>query len=262
VRGCDRHWACSWLRGTLVAGLLASGLSASALADPMSQGQMAAIMQMDDTASFGKVLFDRLEWRDADTKDGRAEWDGQAWYGGDYNKLWVKSEGTYVTGGSNRGARDADVEILWDRVVSRWWNVQVGGRQDVGPGQARTWAAIGIQGLAPQWFETEATFYVSDGGRTAARLKAQYDLLLTQRLVLQPLAEVNLYSHTDPQSEIGSGLSTLEIGARLRYELRREFAPYIGFVWLRHFGETTDFVRAAGGKADSLELALGLRVWF
>jgi len=112
-------------------------------------GQMADTMQMDDAAHFGKVLFDRLEWRDGDTNQGRAEWDGQAWYGGDYNKLWVKSEGTYVAKGSDKGVHDADVEILWNRVISRWWNVQVGGRQDFGPGQSRTWGAIGLQGLAP-----------------------------------------------------------------------------------------------------------------
>jgi copper resistance protein B len=250
------------MRVASIVGWVTFVLPAAVFADPMLHGKMAETMQMDDTALFGRVLFDRLEWRDGGGAQGaRAEWDGQAWYGGDYNRLWIKSEGTYVASGGDRGARDADVEVLWNRVISRWWNVQVGGRQDFGPGQSRTWGAIGLQGLAPQWFETEATFYVSDEGRTAARVKAQYDLLLTQRLVLQPLAEVNLYGRTDAQQQIGSGLSALEIGARLRYELRREFAPYIGFVWLRRFGKTADLVRAAGGKADDLELALGLRVW-
>jgi copper resistance protein B len=217
-------------------------------------------MEMDDSTLFGKVMFERLEWRDGDAGEARAAWDGQAWYGGDYDKLWIRSEGKYVADGNARGARDTDAEVLWNRVISRWWNGQLGIRQDFQPG--RTWVALGIEGLAPQWFETEATLYASDAARTAARLKAQYDLLLTQRLVLQPLVEVNLYGRPDPERQIGSGLSDLEFSARLRYELRREFAPYIGFVWLHRFGRTADLVRAAGWQASDLELTLGLRVWF
>jgi len=235
---------------------------AAATEDSMSYRHMADTMQMDDTARFGKVLFDQLEWRDGDTGEGRGTWDAQAWYGGDYDKLWVKSEGKYVSTGHDTGLHDADVEVLWDKVISRWWNLQAGGRQDFGPGQSRTWLAVGVEGLAPQWFETEATLYASDEGRTAARLKAQYDLLLTQRLVLQPFAEANLYGRSDRPRQIGSGLSDLEVSVRLRYELRREFAPYIGVVWLRRFGGTADLVRAAGGEASDLELAVGLRVWF
>jgi copper resistance protein B len=157
---------------------------------------------------------------------------------------------------------DADVELLWDHVVSAWWNLQAGARQDFGPGQSRTWAALGIEGLAPQWFETEASIYASDEGRTAARLKAQYELLLTQRLVLQPFAEANFYGRSDPTRELGSGLSDLEISFRLRYEAYREFAPYVGFAWLRRFGQTADLVRAAGGERSDLELVAGLHVWF
>jgi copper resistance protein B len=228
----------------------------------MAYREMAETMQMDDTSRFGKVMFDQLEWRDGDLSEGRATWDAQGYYGGDYDKLWVKTEGKYVSSGRDTGVRDADVEFLWNRVISRWWNVQAGERQDFGPGQSRTWAAVGIQGLAPQWFETEATVYASDEGRTAARLKAQYDLLLTQRLILQPFAEANLYGRSDPQHQVGSGLSDLELSVRLRYELRREFAPYIGLVWLHRFGATADLVRAAGGNASDLELAAGLRVWF
>jgi len=227
----------------------------------MSNRHMAQTMQMDDAARFGKVLFDRLEWRDSGRGEGRAEWDGQAWYGGDYNKLWVRSEGKFVPKGFGTALRDADVEVLWNRVISRWWNVQFGGRRDVGAGRSHTWATIGIEGLAPQWFETEATIYVGDQGRTAARLKAQYDLLLTQRLVLQPFAEVNLYGRAERGAQIGSGLSDLELSMRLRYEVRREFAPYVGFVWLRRFGQTADLVRVAAGETSDLELALGVRVW-
>ena len=227
----------------------------------MSYRQMADLMQMDDTSRFAKVMLDQLEWRNGGMNEGRAVWDAQGYYGGDYDKLWIKTEGKYVSQGRT-GVHDADVEVLWDRVISTWWNVQAGGRQDFGTGQSRTWAAIGIQGLAPQWFQTEASVYASDGGRTAARLKAQYELLLTQRLVLQPFAEANFYGHSDPAHEIGSGLSDLEISVRLRYEAYRQFAPYVGVVWLRRFGGTADLVRAAGGEDSDLELTAGLRVWF
>jgi copper resistance protein B len=258
--------------------LLALTVTTGALAQAehsMPYREMADTMQMDDTARFGKVLIDQLEWRDGDTGEGRGAWDIQGYYGGDYNRLWVKSEGNYVSRGGNAGSnssgntggstgtgiRDADVEVLWSRVISAWWNLQGGVRQDFGPGQSRTWTAVGVQGLAPQWFETEATVYASDEGRTSARLKAQYDLLLTQRLVLQPFAEANLYGRSDPEHQIGSGLSDLEVSVRLRYEIRREFAPYIGLVWLRRFGGTADLARSAGGEASDLELAAVLRVW-
>jgi len=227
----------------------------------MSYRQMADIMQMDDTTRFAKVMLDQLEWRNGDTGEGRATWDAQGYYGGDYDKVWIKTEGKYASGGRT-GVHDATVEVLWDHVISTWWNLQAGARQDFGVGESRTWAAVGVQGLAPQWFQTEATVYASDEGRTAARLKAQYDLLLTQRLVLQPFAEANFYGRSDSAHQIGSGLSDMEISVRLRYELRREFAPYVGVVWLRRFGSTADLVRSAGSEASDLELTAGLRVWF
>ncbi len=189
---------------------------------PMSYREMVDTMQMDDTSRFGKVMFDQLEWRDGDVGEGRGTWDVQGYYGGDYNKLWVKSEGSYVSRGDNSGPTwvpgppkpvsatpmSKFFGIAW---ISAWWNLQAGGRQDFGPGQSRTWAAVGIQGLAPQWVETEATVYASDEGRTSARLKAQYDLLLTQRLVLQPFVEAHLYGRSDPEHQIGSGLTDLEV---------------------------------------------------
>jgi copper resistance protein B len=227
----------------------------------MSYREMADIMQMDDTARFAKVMLDQLEWRNGGANEGRAAWDAQGYYGGDNDKLWIKTEGKYMSQGRT-GIHDADVEVLWDHVISPWWNLQAGGRQDLGSGQSRTWGAIGIQGLAPQWFQTEASIYASDEGRTAARFKAQYELLLTQRLVLQPFAEANFYGHPDRANEIGSGLSDLEISFRLRYEARRELAPYVGVVWIRRFGETADLVRASGGERSNLELTAGLRVWF
>jgi copper resistance protein B len=218
-------------------------------------------MGMEGHDSFYKVMIDQLEWSNPGAGEERAAWDAQAWYGGDYNKLRIKSEGRVVGGGAKRGVRDADIELLFDGVIARWWNLQAGARQDVGADPARTWLAVGVAGLAPQWIETEATAYLSDEGRAALRLKAQYELLVTQRLVLQPFAEANLYSHSDPRRELGSGLSELELSARLRYELRREIAPYVGVAWLRRFGPTAHLITAAGGDRSDLELVLGLHAW-
>jgi copper resistance protein B len=223
----------------------------------MPYPEMAAIMQMDDTARTSKVLFDQLEWRNA-AEGNAAVWDAEGWYGGDYNKVWLRSEGERV-GGTTQNAR---ADLLWDHTFARWWSVQAGGRQDFGGGPGRTWAAVGVQGRAPYWFDTEATFYVGEQGRTAVRLKTEYELLFTQRLILQPEGEANLYGKADPARQLGSGLSDLEIGLRLRYELRREFAPYIGFIWSRQFGGTADRVRESGGNPSDVQFVAGLRAWF
>jgi len=218
---------------------------------------MAAMMQMDDTAGTGKVLLDQLEWRSAAEGDA-AVWDAEGWYGGDSNKVWLRSEGERV-GGRTQNAR---ADLLWDQAFARWWRVQAGGRQDFGAGPPRTWVALGLQGLAPYWFDTEATFYVGEQGRMAVRLKTEYELFFTQRLILQPEGEANLYSKADPARQLGAGLSDLEIGLRLRYELRRECAPYIGIVWSRQFGGTADHVRESGWNPSAVRFAAGLRAWF
>ena len=223
----------------------------------MSYKDMVSMMQMDDTHRFGKLMLDQLEWRDAQ-EGATAAWDAQAWYGGDYNKLWLKTEGERVKGLT----LNASADVLFDHVVARWWAAQAGLRQDFGEGPARTWAALGLQGLAPYWLDVEATLYAGDAGRTAARLKAEYDLLLTQRLILQPYGEVNLYGKSDPQRGIGSGLSDLELALRLRYEVRRELAPYIGIGWFKRFGRTAELARAAGEGTDEAQLVAGARIWF
>lgn len=222
----------------------------------MSNEEMIELMDMDDAAAFGRVLLDQFEWREMDRSDALF-WDGQLWYGNDYNKAWFKSEGERID-----GDYEGSAELLWDRVFARWWNVQAGVRYDFGEGPSRTWAAFGVQGLAPYWFEVEATLYVGEAGRTAARFSGEYELLITQRLVLQPKIEFNLYGKDDPQNGIGSGLANTEVGLRLRYELRREFAPYVGVVWERSYGNTADLARAAGHDDDDLQFVAGLRVWF
>ena len=225
--------------------------------EPMSYGSMAAMMQMDDRQRRGKVLLDQLEWRAARGANALV-WDAQAWYGGDYDKAVVKTEGERTAGATE----DARVELLWDRIFSRWWSIQAGARQDFSHGPERTWAAIGIQGLAPYWLETEATLYVGDAGRSAARVKLAYELLFTQRLVLQPELEANFYGATDRARRIGAGLSDIDAGLRLRYEIRREFAPYVGVAWRRKFGGTADFARQSGTAAGDTQFTAGVRVWF
>src|SRR5262249_24795888 len=160
------------------------------------------------------------------------------------------------------GVTSASAELLWDRAVSEWWSFQAGARNDFGTGPSRTWAAFGIEGIAPQWLNTEATLYIGGSGRAAARPKMEYDLFLTQRLVLQPKAELNAYSKSDPARAIGSGLSSLDLGARLRYEFRRELAPYVGFNWSRLVGSTADLARSDGRTAGDWELVVGVRFWF
>ncbi|HET6545811.1 MAG TPA: copper resistance protein B [Rhodanobacteraceae bacterium] len=214
-------------------------------------------MDMRDDAPLGSVLVDRLEYFDGRNDHG-ATLDAQASYGNDSNKLWLKAEGERSEG----RLRDLRIEALWDHPISTYWDAQLGVRHDVGVGPDRSWAAFGVQGLAPYWFETEATVYVGQSGRTALRLEAEYELLLTQRLILQPRFEANLYGRDDPQRGIGSGLSDAEAGLRLRYEITRQFAPYIGVDFVHRFGNTADFSRAAGEPVSDPQLVAGLRVWF
>jgi copper resistance protein B len=222
----------------------------------MSEARMMELMEMDDTGNVGTLLLDQLEvFRDGGhTVLG---WDGHAWYGNDYNKLWMKSEGEGAAGES-----DGRAELLWDHVFARWWSVQAGIRQDFGADAPRTWGAIGVQGLAPHWFDIDAAFYLSEGGRAAGRFKAEYELLFTQRLILQPQIEMNLYSKDDQERGIGSGLSDLAIGLRLRYEFRREFAPYVGVSFLQRFGRTADFAHTNGEDSSEMRAVAGMRVWF
>lgn len=223
----------------------------------MPYERMAKMMAMDDTGSYGKLLFDQLDWRDTQVGNALA-WDVEGFYGNDYNKLWLRTEGERIDGRTE----DARVEVLWDRIVSRWWSTQAGVRHDFGPGPSRDWIAVGIQGMAPYFFDIEATAYVGDSGRTAARLKAEYELLFSQRLILQPEVELNVYGKDDPGKGVMAGFSDAQIGLRLRYEIRREVAPYIGVAWVRRLGKTADLVRASGEGASDFQALAGIRFWF
>lgn len=200
------------------------------------------------------VLFDQLELYDSDD----LSWDATAWLGYAFNRLAIRTEGERVDGDTER----AELELLWSHSFARWWDVVAGARADFEPGSSRDWAAVGIQGLAPYRFELEATAYVGKSGDTAARFEGEYELLITSRLILQPQLELNWYGQSDPERRIGSGLSSVEAGLRLRYEFRREVAPYVGLVRERLVGSTADLARADGLDPEDTRLVAGIRLRF
>jgi len=203
------------------------------------------------------VQFNRLEAWNADPGTGLA-WEGRAWVGTDTDRLWLRSEGEQVDG----LLESADLEVLYGRPVSRWWDLVAGVRHDFAPGGSRDFAAIGVIGLAPYKFEVAATAYLGQSGQTAARVEVEYETLLTNRLVLQPLVEAEINGRDDPRRGIGSGLSTVEAGLRLRYEVTRRFAPYVGVVHERAFGRTADFRNDDGHAARDTRIVAGARIWF
>jgi copper resistance protein B len=208
-----------------------------------------------DSAVNYYVLFDQFEGQPGDGPEGFS-WDAKGWVGKDRNRLWFRSEGD-----SFGRLEQAQTNLLYGRAISRWWDVTAGVRLDTLPDTPRTAMAFGVQGLAPYWFEVEASAYIETSGRTHLRVETEYDLLLTNRLVLQPLVEFEVYGRADAERGIGAGLSTGELGLRLRYEFRREFAPYVGVVWTRKFFGTADYTEAAGEQISRARVAFGVRFW-
>ena len=205
------------------------------------------------------VVIDRLE---AGFGDGDETWlwDAQGWTGGDINRFWWKSEGE---GDFDGGLEEVEVQALYSRAITPFWDVQAGVRQDYRRhGEDTTHLVLGVQGLAPHWWEVDAAAFLSTEGDLTARVEAEYDQRLTQRLILQPRFEVDLSASDVPELGLGSGLTSVEAGLRLRYEIRREFAPYLGVEWSRALGETADLLEAAGGDAEDTRLVVGLRAWF
>jgi copper resistance protein B len=214
------------------------------------------MMDMDDTAPVGMLLLDRLESFAGQGGHGQS-WEAEGWYGNDTDKLWFRSEGEREDGRPS----DGDAELFWSHAVATFWDTQLGVRRDIGEGPKRNWAAFGVQGLAPYWFELEATAYAGDGGRTAARVRAEYALLFTQRLILQPEIEVNAYGKDDIGRGLRSGVSSIEGGLRLRYEIRRSIAPYIGVSWEHLTGGTADLARDGGRRITDRRWVAGIRLW-
>ncbi len=212
--------------------------------------------QVHDSGVNSMLLVNQLEWQGG---DGNAQsWDIKGWVGGDIDRLWLRSEGERSAGRTE----SAEAQALWGRAISPWWDLVGGVRQDFKPGASQSWAAFGLQGMALYNFEAEATLFVGESGHTAARLEGDYDILLTNRLILQPTAELNFYAQNDPQRGVGSGLAESDLGLRLRYEVRREFAPYVGLSWNRTYGQTAQYARDEGEDVNQLHWVVGVRLWF
>lgn len=209
--------------------------------EPMPNFYMVGA-QVDGTSSHGEGLY---------------SWDAEGWYGGDTDKLWLRSEGL------QRGSEtdDGEVQALWSRNIADFWDVQAGVRQDFAP-TGRTYAVVGFQGLAKYFFETQAHLFVSTKGDVSARLKQSLDLPITQHWFIEPHAEANLAVQNVPDERVGAGLSDIQLGLQTRYEFSRKFAPYADLVWHKAFANTASYDRAAGEPTDELTLRAGIRFWF
>lgn len=212
---------------------------------------------MNDDPLLTMLVVDQLEIRNNDGRDPLV-WDAEGWIGKDLHKLWIKTEGEYV----DSRVEEVELQALYSRAVAPFWDIQLGWRRNIRPTPNRDWLAFGVKGLAPYFFDIDAALFVGDAGRTSARLQVEYEIMLTQRLVLVPEIELNLYGKDDPATGIGSGLSNIEAGLRLRYEIRREFAPYIGLNWTKLYGDTADFARAEEVDTDDIQFVFGIRAWF
>lgn len=243
-----------WLRRALLVVAVPLGLSVSRPAP--------AAAQVMDHEIYTFLLFDQLEYR----RSGGGNpvgWDLLGWVGGDFTRLWIKGQGARPTVG---GGGEFEVQMLYGRLIAPYWDLQVGARLDVrdGGGSERTrlLAVLGVEGLAPYWFEIEPAIFVSQDGDLSLRLTTSYDLFISQRLIAQPRIELNGALQEVPAFGVGSGLNDIDLGLRLRYEIRREYAPYVGVSWLRRFGGAADLARAGGEVVSDMALVGGLRVWF
>ena len=224
---------------------------------PMAEARNALRVEHGSMRTY-RLLIDQLEAQVRKGRDGYG-WNAEAWYGGDINRLWLKSEGE---GRFGESPEHAEVQALFSHAIDPWWNLQAGVRHDFRPDPERTHLVLGIEGLAPYRFEIDAALFLSHKGDLTARFEAEYDQRLTGKLILQPRVELDLAAQKVPEIGIGGGLSEAEAGLRLRYELAPEFAPYVGVQYQRRFGETADFSRARGDDAGGWSFMVGARAWF
>ena len=212
---------------------------------------------MNDDPLLTMLIVDQFEIRPGDGHDPLV-WDAEAWVGRDINKLWIKTDGEYLDG----TVEEMELQALYSRAVAPFWDVQIGWRHDIRPRPDRDWLALGFKGLAPYFFDIDAAVFVGENGRTAVRLQLDYEIMFTQCLILVPELEFNIYGKDDPAVGIGSGLADIEAGLRLRYEIYRECAPYIGLNWKRLYGDTADYADSEGGDTDDFRFVTGVRFWF
>lgn len=219
------------------------------------------LRHMMDWGRDAYLLAEVLEYA-PDGIDRPVRYDLLGWTGGASRRIWVKADGEQ---GTRASGGETELQLLYGQLISPWWDAQVGAKVDVhygtGSTRTRTSLALGVQGLAPGWFEVEPTVFVSQDGDVSASLTASYDLLFTQRLVVQPRLETGVAVQSVPEFGVGSGLNDVELGLRMRYEIRREFAPYVGFSWARRLGGTADLAHASGEPVREFSFVAGLRIW-
>lgn len=247
-------------KALILAGLLATGGLASPTAGQMEHPGAGMMMMRPHILTY--VAFDELEY--FATGDERlVEYDGEMWIGGDLNRLWLKASGEQST---TESSGDVEFQALYSRATSSFWNAQIGLRLDHHYGvpgtPTRGLIALGMEGLAPYWFEVESFLFLSHEGDLSARLEASYEMLITQRLIVESEVETNVALQQVSDFGVGSGLNDIELGARLRWEIKREFAPYVGYSWTRRLGNTADMARNAGGDISHGALVLGLHWWY
>tara|TARA_R110002074_G_scaffold99392_1_gene214720 strand:+ start:23030 stop:23731 length:702 start_codon:yes stop_codon:yes gene_type:complete len=218
---------------------------------------MAIAAGRGDDPLLAKVMIDQFELRNTAGPDP-VVLQGQAWIGKDLDKFWVKADAERVSGKTE----ELELQFLYSTAIAPYWDAQIGWRHDKLLGPKRDWLAFGFQGLAPYFFEIDAAVFIGEGGQTAIRFEAEYEILLTQKLILSPDFEVNLHGKDDVETGVGAGLSDVELGLRLRYEITREFAPYIGINWTSMYGKTADIAKLAGEDKTDTQFVVGVRAWF
>lgn len=211
----------------------------------------------EDDPVLMNVMINQFEIRDTTGSNLRA-WDATVWFGRDLQKVWVKSEGERI----DSDTESQELRLLYGQAIAPFWDVMIGMRTDLDPSPERNWLEFGIQGLTPYFFEINASLFLGGGGRSGIRFDSEYEFLITQKWILSPEIEINFHAHNDEETGVGSGLSNIEAGLRLRYEIRREFAPYIGINWEKSYGKTANFSRASSEDVSDTKVVIGIRMWF
>ena len=217
----------------------------------------ASIASSKDDPLLTKFMLDKLEVRDAKGSNPLV-WEAEAWIGKDLNKLWIKSSGERVNGKTE----ETETELLYSKAIAPFWDMQLGIRHDTVESESRNYASFGVKGLAPYFFETDASLSFGKDGQTKLNASTEYEVMFSQKLILSPEVELNAYGKDDIAMGVGSGISNVEAGLRLRYEIKREFAPYIGVNWNKKFGTTADIAKNNGVDVSDTQLVTGIRAWF